>query len=227
MSKAGHKLPAHNPDKGALARLGAQVRDRLDANPLIYKLPTDKAEIFALGEFMDAGECARMCEMIDTVAKPSKAFDSDYSQAYRTSYSGDVDLWDPFVQKIQRRIDDLLGIPPEFGETIQGQRYLPGQEFKSHCDWFPTDTPYWKDEAKRGGQRGYTAMVYLNQVEEGGKTAFPNLGFSIEPKPGALLMWNNATLEGQPNGWTLHAAKPVVKGVKYVITKWYRSRNWG
>ena len=47
---------------------------------------------------------------------------------------------------ISRRIDDLLGLSPKMGETIQGQRYLPGQEFKPHCDWFYPDQPYWPAE---------------------------------------------------------------------------------
>ena len=227
MSKASLHLPSKNPDKGALARLGKQVRKRLAANPAVYPLQAEKAEIFAVGEFMTLDECERMIAMIDAIAKPSKAFDADYRQAYRTSYSGDVDPYDPFVLKIQRRIDDLLGIPSEYGETVQGQRYLAGQEFKSHCDWFDPRTDYWKAETGRGGQRSYTAMVFLNDVEEGGTTDFPGLGLSITPKAGVLLAWNNATPEGLLNEWTLHAGTPVTAGSKYIITKWYRTRKWG
>ena len=69
-------------------------------------------------------------------------------------------------------------------------------------------------------------MVFLNAVEEGGTTDFPRLGMSIEPRPGALLLWNNADPEGVPNPWTIHAGMPVVRGVKYIITKWYRARRW-
>jgi prolyl 4-hydroxylase len=69
-------------------------------------------------------------------------------------------------------------------------------------------------------------MAYLNAVEEGGATAFTLLGFQIEPQPGALLVWNNALADGRPNEATLHAGAPVVAGAKYVITKWYRTRQW-
>ena len=165
-------------------------------------------------------------EKIDDVAKPSTVFDLDYSDGYRTSYSGDVDPHDPFVKKLNRRLDDLMGIDPSFGETIQGQRYMPGQEFKPHHDWFHPNTSYWKFETGRGGQRAYTAMVYLNEVEEGGTTDFVELAMSIEAKPGALLIWNNTDLDGIPNHNTIHAGRPVVKGVKYVLTKWYRAQKW-
>jgi prolyl 4-hydroxylase len=220
------KAPDDNPDQQRLRRLGRKVRERFAGLPEAYRIPTDKAEMFAVGEFFTPEECGRLMSIIDAVAQPSRAFDATYESGYRTSYSGDVDPHDPFIRKLQRRLDDLLGIDPSYGETIQGQRYLPGQQFQAHCDWFPGDTDYWEVEKKRGGQRSITAMAYLNPVEEGGATAFPHLGLSIEPKPGALLIWNNADPEGNPNPWTIHAGMPVVRGVKYIITKWYRSRRW-
>ncbi len=209
-----------------LASQAASVRARLAADPSVYHFDTPHAELFAVGDFMSADECARMIAMVDRVAKPSATFDTPYSANYRTSYSGDVNHRDPFVRKISRRIDDLLGIPSEFGEAVQGQRYLQGQEFQAHCDFFYTDAAYWQHEKDRGGQRSWTAMVFLNDVERGGETHFPHLQMAMTPRTGALLGWNNMNREGQPNTWTTHAAKPVEAGVKYVITKWYRAKVW-
>jgi len=214
------------PDKAGLAKAGQRVTARLEAHPSVYRLPTDQAEIFALGDFLNPTECEKMIALIDAVAKPSRAFETEYARAYRTSYSGDVDPTDPFVARVQRRIDDLLGMPPENGETVQGQRYLPGQEFRPHFDWFDTKASYWEEERSRGGQRCYTTMVFLNQVAAGGATYFPTLGMTIEPKPGVLLAWNNVTPGGAPSQFTLHAGNPVEEGVKYIITKWYRARKW-
>ena len=214
------------PDQAALKRVGDKVRARLAANKAIYTLPTDKADIYAMGDFMSPAERDRMIAMIDQVARPSSTFDVGYGDDYRTSYSGDVDPHDPFVRKISRRIDDLLGIDPTFGETIQGQRYLPGQKFGPHCDYFFPTEAYWEIEKNRGGQRSWTAMVFLNPVEAGGTTDFTQIGLSIEPKPGAILMWNNADREGVPNRWTMHSGTAVKAGVKYIITKWYRTREW-
>ena len=213
------------PDKDALRRVGETVRKRLTGNN-VYKLPTDKAEIFAVGDFLTPSECQRAMRMIDTVARPSSLYDQDYSSGFRTSYSGDLDSYDPLIKAISRRIDDLLGINGICGETIQGQRYFPGQEFKAHNDWFYTDQDYWKGERKRGGQRSWTAMAFLNKVEKGGETHFLEVGAKIEPKPGVLLVWNNALPDGSPNENTLHAGTPVIEGVKYVLTKWYRTRRW-
>ena len=214
------------PDQDALKRVGASVRKRLEADPQHYRIKTDKAEIFAFGNFLTPKECQRLVTMIDLTAKPSALYDQDYASGFRTSYSGNLDPYDPFVMSVSRRIDDLLGMKQPTGESIQGQRYMPGQEFKPHNDWFYTDQPYWQNERKRGGQRSWTAMAFLNKVDKGGATHFSNVGVSINPQPGVLLVWNNALPDGSPNPDTLHAGTPVEEGMKYVITKWYRTRKW-
>ena len=43
-----------------------------------------------------------------------------------------LDPHESFVKGISRRIDDLLGLDPAIGEAVQGQRYLPGQQFQPH-----------------------------------------------------------------------------------------------
>ncbi|WP_252260438.1 prolyl hydroxylase family protein [Erythrobacter aurantius] len=214
------------PDQDALRRVGKTVRERLAADPGVYKIDTDMAELFAVGGFLSAAECERLCLMVDHTARPSSLHELGYESGFRTSYSGDLDPHDSFVKGISRRIDDLLGLPSAIGEAIQGQRYLPGQQFKPHNDWFYTSERYWQDERERGGQRSWTTMAFLNDVEEGGETHFTHIGIKIEPKPGVLLIWNNALPDGTPNEDTMHAGTPVIKGSKYVITKWYRTRTW-
>ncbi|MET0250683.1 MAG: 2OG-Fe(II) oxygenase [Novosphingobium sp.] len=215
-----------SPDQGALARLGTSVRQRLEADPAVYKLPPDEIEIYAVKNFLTPQECARLMGIIGAVAQPSTLFTTPYDAGHRTSYSGDVNPHDPFVKMIERRIDDLLGIRGDCGETVQGQRYDVGQEFRPHQDYFHTTEDYWLRERRRGGQRSWTAMAYLNRVEEGGATEFTAIGLRIPPQPGALLVWNNMKPDGTPNSDTIHAGRPVVKGTKYIVTKWYRSRAW-
>ncbi len=207
--------------------VGDRVRKRLMADPAVERLPAEQAEVWAVGDFVDPNECEQLIAMIDRTAEPSAVLDHGYNEVWRTSYSGNVDRGDSFVRMIERRIDDLLGLPHEWGETMQGQRYTPGQEFREHMDWFWTKAPYFKTEARRGGQRSYTAMIYLNDVEQGGETAFINLGLSVPPQRGVLLAWNNGSLDGSLNNFTLHAGTPVARGTKYIVTKWYRTRTWG
>ena len=216
-----------NPDRAALVRVGKDVRTRLSSDPAVRRVPCEQVELFTMVGFLSPAECDRFIAMIDIVAKPSTLYSASYDSGVRTSYSGDVDPTDPFVRMVTRRLDDMLGLDGSWGETVQGQRYLPGQEFKLHCDWFPTDSEFWPPESRQGGQRSWTAMVYLNDVEEGGATEFPYIDFVSRPERGSLLVWNNISPDGEPNIMTLHAGNPVVRGTKYIITKWYRTRPWG
>ncbi|PMZ61406.1 oxygenase, partial [Pseudomonas sp. FW306-2-11AA] len=81
-------------------------------------------------------------------------------------------------------------IDPVHGETMQGQRYAVGQHFRAHFDYFNEAQPYWPKMVETGGQRTWTAMIYLNDVEEGGATWFPTIGIRVAPKKGLLLTWN-------------------------------------
>lgn len=212
-------------ETGALRKVGETVRKRLQQDAGVYRIPRDELEIFGVADFFSKAECDRLIAIVDAVARPSPTYKGSDATG-RTSYTGDVDPFDPFVLMLQRRIDDLMGIDPALGETIQGQRYEPGQEFRGHYDHFLPSQPFWEAEQKRGGQRSWTAMAYLNAVEEGGTTDFPRVDLSIPPQPGALLIWNNMKPDGTPNPNAMHAGMPVVKGVKYVLTKWYRARPW-
>lgn len=214
-------------DQARLKYMGRQVREGLASHPQIYRLPSEEIELFALGDFLSPAECARLITMIDDVAQPSALYDTAYASGFRTSFSGNIDPRDPLVCEISERIDALLGMEAAWGESIQGQRYLPGQQFQPHHDFFHPGTSYWDTEMARGGQRSFTAMVFLNAVEAGGHTDFTELKIALEPRPGVLLMWNNARPDGTPNHKTIHAGKPVEAGAKYIITKWYRTRPWG
>lgn len=213
-------------DKAAMARIGALVRARLAADPTVYTVPLETLELFAVSGFLSEEECDHLIALIDEVALPSPTYDQGRSAAYRTSFTGDLDAGDSFVRMVDRRICDLMGMEEDWGEAVQGQRYFVGQEFRPHFDWFDKSKSYWPGERKRGGQRSWTAMAYLSHVEEGGMTEFPTVGASIPPQRGMLVLWNNARRDGIANPDALHASVPVVRGEKYVITKWFRTRAW-
>lgn len=208
------------------ATIGVSVRQKLHRNPMVSTIANEKMEIFVRHGFLTPAECAGMIAKIDAGAKPSTLFSGSAEKGYRTSSSCNLDPEDPLLEKLTRRIDALTGFATDRGETIQGQRYEPGQEYKMHCDYFPKAARYWPDMRDAGGQRCWTAMMYLNLVEEGGETHFTRAGFMVPPRPGTLLVWNNMLPDGAPNPDTLHAARPVGRGVKYVLTKWYRERTW-
>ena len=65
-----------------------------------------------------------------------------------------------------QRIADLVGFPLKNAESFQVVYYTGGTEYNDHHDAFNADTDEGKKHLKRGGQRIYTALGYLNDVEE-------------------------------------------------------------
>ena len=209
------------------AAVGDYVRNRLSRTPNAFQLPVREADMFVVRDFLTPEECQGLIERIDAGRFPSGVLADVPDPTYRTSESCNLDPYDPFVAAVETKITQLMGIQRELGETIQGQRYAVGQEFKPHHDFFYTDQNYYKREAQAGGQRTWTAMIFLNEPESGGQTNFPKVNVKITPRAGNLFTWNNMDVAGAPNDFTLHQGMPVVAGVKYIVTKWYRESPWG
>ncbi len=110
--------------------------------------------------------------------------------------------------------------------SYNGDQEFRTQQFKPHYDFFHKGEGYWEEMMRSGGQRTWTAMVFLNDVEGGGETNFTNAAAKITPRRGNLLCWNNMDAIGQPNTFAMHQGCPVTAGTKYIITKWYRERPW-
>ena len=167
--------------------------------------------------------CAAIIGRIDARRRPSEIADDVGIANFRTSETCDLDGSDPAVAAWTKNRGAARPAACA-SEPIQGQRYAPGQEFKPHTDTFePGGYDFYVHTAERG-QRTWTAMIYLNQPEEGGATRFKTIGKTIQPETGKLLAWNNLLPGGQPNPATLHQGMKVRKGTKYIVTKWFRER---
>ncbi len=209
------------------ADIGRTVAARLDADARMQRLPADAIAAWRGVGFLDEANCAWLVQLIEANRRPSTLLSDRGHSPNRTSDSCDMDRSADGVRQIDAFIADALGIAPEHGETMQGQRYAPGQHFRAHHDYFHEGEGYWPRMRDSGGQRTWTAMIYLNDVEEGGATWFPQAGVRVAPRKGLLLCWNNMDADGSPNARTLHEGMPVVEGVKYIVTKWFRERPWG
>ncbi len=188
--------------------------------------PSAKIELFALRHFLTPLECTALIERIDARRRPSTIADPNGDDYFRTSETCDLDHTDPLVAALDCKLAWLSGIPGIHGEPLQGQRYDVGQEFKPHTDYFEPGGGDYEQYCAVSGQRSWTFMVYLNQVASGGGTRFPEIDRTFQPERGTLLIWNNRLPDGTCNPATLHHGMPVRRGVKYVITRWYRERPW-
>lgn len=193
----------------------------------MQRSPFPKLELFQLRGFLPPELCDGLVALIDANRRPSTIADPNGDMYFRTSETCDLDAAEPAVQALERRLLELNGIDPAHGEPVQGQRYDVGQEFKAHTDYFEPGGGDFERYCSVAGQRTWTFMVYLNEVEAGGGTRFGVAKKIVQPETGKLLAWNNRRPDASPNPNTLHHGMKVRKGVKYVITKWYRERPWG
>lgn len=200
--------------------------------PAVQRVPTPRAEIFQQRRFVPRSLAEALIALIDEGRRPSTIADDNGDAAFRTSETCDLPMHLPAAREIEALLDVLSGIDPAFGEPLQGQRYAEGQEFKPHTDYFTPGGRDYDRYCALSGNRTWTFMAYLNDVEAGGATRFKAIGKTFQPEAGKLICWNNRIDDG-PDGTagsvnpaTIHHGMKVRKGVKYVITKWYREKPW-
>lgn len=194
--------------------------------PRMQRFPSPRLELFIQRGFLDAETCAALVDRIDAERAPSTIADANGDDYFRTSETCHLDASDALVAQLDRLMAQVSGIDPAFGEPLQGQRYEVGQEFKPHTDYFEPNGDDYAKYCSVAGQRTWTFMIYLNEVEAGGATRFKWIDKTIQPERGKLLAWNNRRPDGMVNPASLHHGMKVRKGTKYVITRWYRERHW-
>ena len=214
-------------DPARLAAVGEAVRARLLADPRAEPRGGHKADLFTVPGFVSAQRCRQLIALIEAQVTPSTLFHDGggITPGIRTS-STHYFRNEPLALRLGEQIDALLGLDRAQAEPMQGQRYRAGEEYRHHSDHFRTERDHWQRERQRGGQRTWTAMLYLDAVEGGGATDFSRLDLAITPEPGLLVTWNNMDRKGRPNPALLHAGMPVEAGTKYVVTQWYRLEPW-
>jgi 2OG-Fe(II) oxygenase superfamily len=110
-------------------------------------------------------------------------------------------------------------------------RYEPGQVLKPHFDANrDADT----EDANRGGQTIATLLVYLNDVENGGKTRFGRLPspdpspeephLAVQPKRGDALLFFPADKDGRFDERTEHEGCPAIDE-KWIARIWRHSNR--
>lgn len=121
-------------------------------------------------------------------------------------------------QVLEDRISRLLDVPACRFQSFTGIHYEEGGGFTQHVDYFVKDDPKQQVFIEDQGNRVATVILYLNTVEEGGETYFDHLGFGVSPVKGSCLVFHYPECELE----SVHTARPVIKGEKYIMTKWVR-----
>ena len=126
------------------------------------------------------------------------------------------------VENLYSRISNLIGLPVTSSGMLQLIYYGTDQQYKPHYDSWDETTEKGKACLKEKGQRVLTCLFYLNDVEEGGGTFFPDINLEVEAKKGRLLIFHNCITDtANRNKKSKHSGMLVTKGYKWASTIWF------
>lgn len=177
--------------------------------------------VVVLGNVLSDEECDEIIELSKERLQRSRIGEDRETNQIRTS-SGVVceENDNETVTRIEKRISQIMNIPIKHGDGLQVLLYTPGQEYKPHYDFFA------ETSRASSNNRISTLVIYLNDVEEGGETAFPMLNLSVSPNKGMAVYFEYFYSNHELNELTLHAGSPVIKGEKWIATMWMRRQGF-
>lgn len=195
-------------------------------------LTLEKPRVILFGNVLSKDECEQMIALakpkLDKSTTVNKITGKTELHKNRTSYGAFFQLNEtPFIANIDRRVSELMQLPITNGEGLQILNYQIGGEYKPHHDYFPPQETGSRVHLARGGQRVATLILYLNNVEDGGETIFPEINLKVAPSQGGALYFAYTNSKSQVDPLTLHGGCPVVKGEKWIVTKWMRQNEYG
>lgn len=181
--------------------------------------------IFAVSNFLTSTECDFLTCVAQDCFTPAPVVGKGAGEVTSSRTSSTCYLAREDLPEYLRKVSLLTGKPVDHCELPQVGRYFPSQQYLQHFDAFDLSNEDGRRFAQNGGQRTVTVLVYLNDVQRGGQTAFPALNLEVQPKKGMALVFFPATVDGLLDKNALHAAKPAID-TKYVSQVWIRQSNY-
>tara|TARA_Y100000385_G_scaffold277730_1_gene325097 strand:+ start:1734 stop:3887 length:2154 start_codon:yes stop_codon:yes gene_type:complete len=188
--------------------------------------------VYTIDNFISDDECDHFIKLANPHMKQALVSSNEQGQTgiVSTGRTGS-NHWikheqDSITASVGERIANYIGVPLNTAEQYQVIHYDVSQEYRQHHDSWEHDG---SEKARRcmkyGGQRLFTALVYLNDVEEGGGTHLTRLKVEISPKKGRLLFFENVHRNtNKKQLLSEHAGMPVLKGEKWAFNLWFREK---
>ena len=182
--------------------------------------------IYVVDDFISEDECQEFINCSKDKLQPATVVGLDNEQKLKDRTNEFAWLEhhaNESIHEVSKRLSILVQMPIRNAEMFQVVHYERGTEYKPHFDSFDQSTELGKKYWEPGGQRMITALIYLNDVADGGATYFPELNISINPKKGNVLVFHNTISETTNiNPRSLHAGMPVTSGEKWAANLWFR-----
>ena len=191
----------------------------------------DQPELAVLDGVIEADECEELIALARSRLRPSTVVDPatgrDTVSGLRASFGMFFrPMENPLVARLDRRMAALMNLPVEHGEGLQVLHYPEGAGSAPHFDFLVPSNAANRESLARSGQRVSTLVTYLHDVPEGGETVFPAAGWTVSPQRGHAVCFAYCNGEGEVDHASLHASRAVLRGEKWVATKWMRARRF-
>jgi prolyl 4-hydroxylase len=185
--------------------------------------------IVVLDNFLSSQECDDLCEEALPAFAPARVVDGREHAVHAAHFRSNdtahlAAAQSALVRRIEARIEQLTNWPSACCETLQVQRYVKGQEYRPHHDFFDQGSAAHEAAMAHGGQRLATLILYLKEPDAGGATYFANLGMRIAPRKGSALFFTYP--DPGSNSGTMHGGEAILAGEKWIATQWFRERAW-
>lgn len=189
----------------------------------------EQPRVAVLAGVLDEEDCRQLIELARPRLKPSTVVDPKTGREVVASYRTSLGMFfhlqeNDHIAMLDRRVSQIMGLPVEHGEGLQVLCYPEGALSAPHFDFLLPSNEANRASIGRSGQRVSTLVVYLNDVEEGGETAFPEIRLTVSPQRGHAVYFEYSNSLGQLDYRTLHAGNAVRRGEKWVLTKWMRAQ---
>jgi prolyl 4-hydroxylase len=212
-------------DPVAAEQLALVERMSLDGQGRPAVLPraeplSDAPHVVRYASLLSPGECARIAAVAGPMLEPSAIVDAGGQlrpHPVRTAMAAVIGPAneDLVIRAINHRLAAITGTATEQGEPLSVMRYDIAQQYRMHIDAL----------SGTNNQRIKTAIIYLNHGYEGGETLFES-GPRIAGRQGDAIVFDNVKSDGSPDPVSRHAGLPVVRGVKWIATRWIREASY-
>lgn len=169
----------------------------------------ESPRLFVVPQLLEPADCAALRALVDdpdaleALGAPLQPSESGASCELPVTAS-------PILAALRDRLDALLGLPNDVGETFRLRVYTEGQGHPPHLDDYEID-----DSVLMA-----TALVCIEAPLAGGQTVFgraPAGPLAAAPQEGQAVVWYNLAPDGQPDPASRHLAAPVLAGRKCVL----------
>lgn len=196
-------------------------------NKIQKKIICKEPLIYSINRFLSSNECdhlINLCKNKLNDATLSTTYGNIIDKNIRNNKICWLDHNETWVCEVLcKRLENIIKIPLSHAEKIQIVYYKIGEKYDLHTDSFIRNgSEKSNKQMKYGGQRIFTCLIYLNDVESGGETYFSEINHTENPNKGKLIIFRNVDNKNDKNELTRHKGCVITKGEKYAINLWFR-----